>query len=945
MQPSKQLESVISHQIEVMQQQLDVLQGRGKHTVPAPGQPGERDGRQAARIETPASKRPKTGSALPPWRVAEVRARGLRPEQQRHLEDLITRYTAKTRQSKHLTQRYRPVLADNRASAGFRLSIKEMVYPIFGERAQGARTWDIDGNQYIDLTMGFGVNLFGHHPAFVMEALAQQMGKSMQLGLQTPLAGEAAALICELTGMERVTFCNTGTEAVMTALRLARTATGRHKVASFSMSYHGHFDGVLGEAQGGNEQPQAVPAAPGIPPHMVSDFIVLEYGNPHSLEIIRAHAHELAAVLVEPVQSRRPDLQPKAFLQQLRQLTLEENVPLIFDEMITGFRVHPGGVQAWWGIQADVATYGKIVGGGMPIGIIAGKAAYMDGIDGGVWAYGDASYPQANTTLFAGTFGKHPLAMATACAVLKEIKKQGLPLYEQLNQRTAYLAKTLNDYFEQEEMPIGIVHCASLFRFSYAIDLELLYYHLLDKGVYIWEGRNCFLSTAHTDADVAYVIQAIQESLQALRQGGFLPATSTRHLKTNGASPSQAAAATPHRALPDKLSFVKQPPLDYVLSPHEIEKRLLPSIEAWRVQPEVLAYRELLVELERLSLTYVVHACRDMGWSFYPQQRFSTVSMARQLGIGDTYHPLLVRLLEMFAEAGWLRQVAAQWEVILPPEAPDTPGLRARVNAMVETCPAAAAEVALLDRCATHLADVLQGRIDPLGLLFPEGDATLVTQVYQHSPGARCFNTLLQQTVTAALVRLPPERRVRILEMGAGTGAATAYVLPHLPAQQTDYVFSDIHPGFLAHAQTTFRAYPFVHYHVVDVEQPPEAQHIDGGQFDLVMAVNVLHATRDLRQVVRHIYQLLVPGGVLVCMEGTTKQRWLDLIFGLTAGWWRFADHALRPSYPLISTAQWQALLSANGFDDVVGLSPTRLPQEPQDTFSHTAVMVAKRRM
>jgi amino acid adenylation domain-containing protein len=501
---------------QLMSQQLEVLRG----TQSTEKELGKTE--QPIDLKNQLENTDNQPSPLPPWRVTEIRAKELSRQQQHHLQALIARYTQKTPKSKQLTQDYRPVLADSRASAGFRLSTKEMLYPIVGKRALGSKTWDVDGNEYIDITMGFGVNLFGHQPTFITEALEKQLKDNMQLGLQTPLAGEVAQLICELTGMERVTFCNSGTEAVMTALRLACTATGRYKIVQFAQSYHGHFDGTLGEPVSSND-PTAIPMTPGVKPNMVADVLVLDYGNPQSLEIIQAHANELAAVLVEPVQSRSPHIQPKAFLQQLRQLTLDAKIPLIFDEMITGFRIHLGGAQAWFGVQADIATYGKIVGGGMPIGVVAGKAAYMDGIDGGFWNYGDASYPQADTTFFAGTFCKHPLAMAASLAVLKEIKKQGPTLQAQLNQRTTRLVEHLNHYFEQENVPIRMVHFGSLFRFSYSGNLDLLYYHLLDKGVYVWEGRNCFLSTAHTDEDIDYLIQAVKDTIKALQEGGFLP--------------------------------------------------------------------------------------------------------------------------------------------------------------------------------------------------------------------------------------------------------------------------------------------------------------------------------------------------------------------------------------------------------------------------------------
>ena len=460
---------------------------------------------------------------VPYQKIQRETGGGLSERQKAHLASLIERYNARTPRSKEKTQANRTVLADNRASAGFRLSIKEMLYPIVGARSEGSRIWDIDGNEYLDLTMGFGAILFGHNPPFIMNALAEQMALGIQLGPQSHVVGDVSSLICELTGMQRVTFCNSGTEAVMTALRLARTATRRKRVALFAGSYHGTFDGVLASAKSLENDAQGIPVAPGVPAGLVEDVLVLEYGAQRSLQILHAHAHELAAVLVEPVQSRRPDLQPKEFLHELRDLTKAAGAALIFDEVITGFRVHPGGAQAWFGVSADLATYGKVIGGGMPIGVVAGSAQFMDGIDGGMWSYGDGSYPQAETTFFAGTFCKHPLTMAAAKAALERIKDDGPALQETLNQRTAELAEELNSYFEGDEVPIRVVKFGSLFRFHFSGNMDVFFYHLLEKGIYIWEGRNCFLSTAHTDADLDHLIAAVKESVAEMRAGGFLP--------------------------------------------------------------------------------------------------------------------------------------------------------------------------------------------------------------------------------------------------------------------------------------------------------------------------------------------------------------------------------------------------------------------------------------
>jgi glutamate-1-semialdehyde aminotransferase len=189
-------------------------------------------------------------------------------------------------------------LADTRAVVGFRLPWKELVCPIIAPRALGAKVWDVDGNEYIDLTMGFGVNLFGHSPAFITAALEEQLRQGIHIGPQSPLAGQVAQLVSELTGMERVTFCNTGSEAVMTALRLARAATRRTRFAVFAGSYHGNFEEVLLRAQAMDGRLQAVPIAPGIPAHLLKDVLVLEYDRPESLALLQAQAHELAAVLV-----------------------------------------------------------------------------------------------------------------------------------------------------------------------------------------------------------------------------------------------------------------------------------------------------------------------------------------------------------------------------------------------------------------------------------------------------------------------------------------------------------------------------------------------------------------------------------------------------------------------------------------------------------------------
>ncbi|MBV9107846.1 MAG: amino acid adenylation domain-containing protein, partial [Gemmatimonadetes bacterium] len=443
-----------------------------------------------------------------------------------YFAEFVRGYGARTRRSKEYAAEHRPALADNRAALNFRMATKELLYPIVGERSEGSRLWDLDGNEYVDFTIGFGVHFFGHRPRFILDAVEAQLERGLHLGPQSDLAGPVATLFRELTGMERVAFCNTGSEAVMTALRIARAATGRDRVVLFEGSYHGCFDGILAARAGGEGEPRSRPVAPGTTQGMVDDVVVLPYGSDETLAWIRAHAGELAAVLVEPVQSRDPEQHPVEFLRALREVTERAGTALVFDEMITGLRLEARGAQGFYGVDADLATYGKVIGGGFPLGVVAGRARWMDAVDGGQWSFGDASYPAADQTFFAGTFCKHPVTMAAALAVLRHLKERGPALYEELNARTARLVARLRALLEAERVPIRVVSCASLFQFRFAPRdpvVDLLFYHMIERGIYIWEGRACFVSTAHTDADCDRLVDALRDSIHGLRRGGFFP--------------------------------------------------------------------------------------------------------------------------------------------------------------------------------------------------------------------------------------------------------------------------------------------------------------------------------------------------------------------------------------------------------------------------------------
>ncbi|TVX93370.1 type I polyketide synthase [Paenibacillus agilis] len=442
-----------------------------------------------------------------------------------YIRNIEKKYTNYTKKSKSNIQKYRKVYANNRNVAGFRPVMKEMIYQIVADTGQGSKLRDIDGNNIVDLTMGFGVNLLGHNPSFINQALTEELGRGMPLGPMGRLAGTVAEQISQLTGVERVAFYNSGTEANMVAVRIARASTGKKKIVTFAGSYHGTYDGLLGLSSIGDDgNLTTIPLAPGIMDSVVSDLVMLNYNQEASLEFIRNNAHDIAGVLVETVQSRRPDVQPKEFLKTLRQITEDNGIALIFDEIITGFRIGPGGAQEYFDIKADIVTYGKVLGGGMPIGVVSGKSEFMDCIDGGMWSFGDTSVPPCENkrTFVAGTFSHHPLAMAAAHASLTYITENKDTLYDKLNRRTTDFAYRVNAYFEANHVPIKVVHFGSLFRFVFRGDFEIFFFGLLEKGVYVWEGRNCFFSTEHTDEDIEYIFNAIKKTIEEMAHFGYL---------------------------------------------------------------------------------------------------------------------------------------------------------------------------------------------------------------------------------------------------------------------------------------------------------------------------------------------------------------------------------------------------------------------------------------
>ncbi|MGA2188767.1 MAG: amino acid adenylation domain-containing protein [Steroidobacteraceae bacterium] len=553
--PASGVEGIFRDQLQAMSQlinrQFEMLQGLGSASVPAVAAPAA----PAAQPPTvqPAAAATSGGAAQPSrfavfapvHKSADV---GITGAQRQHIDALIGRYTKKTKGSQQFTQAHRRALADPRAAAGFRSEWKDMVYPIVVATAGGSKLVDIDGNQYIDLVNGFGQTALGHSPPFVVQAVKEQLDRGFAIGPQADLAGKVADLFCEITGNERMTFCNTGSEAVMAAMRIARTVTGRQKIVIFNGDYHGQFDEVLVKGvQRSGAEPRSVPVAPGIPGSAVENMIVLEYGSAQTLQWIRDNADDLAAVIVEPVQSRHADLQPFDFLREVRAVTAASGTAFVMDEVVTGFRVHPGGMQAVIGIRADLATYGKVVGGGLPIGVLAGTSKFMDALDGGQWRFGDDSIPEAGVTFFAGTFVRHPLVLAAAWAVLNHLKDNGPALQETLTRKTQRLVERLRALFALHGLNSKIESYSSWFFFHLHNEsplAALLFYHLRERGIHIQDGFPCFLTTAHSDADFERIYAAFEESLDALQTAGIVgPARESAEAAAAQAAPGAAAAS------------------------------------------------------------------------------------------------------------------------------------------------------------------------------------------------------------------------------------------------------------------------------------------------------------------------------------------------------------------------------------------------------------------
>ena len=383
--------------------------------------------------------------------------------------------------------------------------------PRFLSRGKGSRVWDVDGNEFVDLVCSWGPLILGHcHPA-VEEAVLAAARRGLSFGANTEAEVELAELVCRMTGIEMVRMVNSGTEAVMSALRLARGATGRSKLINFAGCYHGHCDARLVKA-GSGALTGGAPDSAGVPAELAGDTLTAQYNDLASVRrLLDANPGQVAAIIVEPVAANMGVVPPQpGFLQGLRTLCDETVALLIFDEVITGFRLAPGGAQAYYGVRADLVTYGKIIGGGMPVGAYGGSRALLEQV------------APLGPVYQAGTLSGNPVAMAAGLAQL-QILARTPEVYSELERRGALLEAGLRDALRR--VPVQVNRVGSVLTVFFTQEpvtgyaqarqadtgrFAQWYRGLLARGIYAAPSQfeAMFLSAAHTDAEIGRILQA-----------------------------------------------------------------------------------------------------------------------------------------------------------------------------------------------------------------------------------------------------------------------------------------------------------------------------------------------------------------------------------------------------------------------------------------------------
>jgi acyl transferase domain-containing protein/NADP-dependent 3-hydroxy acid dehydrogenase YdfG/acyl carrier protein len=324
---------------------------------------------------------------------------------------------------------------------------------------------------------------------------------------------------------------------------------------------------------------------------------------------------------------------------------------------------------------------------------------------------------------------------------------------------------------------------------------------------------------------------------------------------------------------------------------------------------------ELGVQLDRLTLLHIAEALRSLGFDDTPGRRFDLEVEGARLGVASRHVRTFRKIVDLLVDNGICARdgdCAATISERLPVEAADP-----FYPSLIERFDPASGELRLLRRCGGSLAEALCDRVDPAALLFPDGSFEDARRLYDDAPSARTLNGTLAAALRAAVEAAPADTRLRVLEIGAGTGATSAAILEALPPGSVDYTFTDVSPVFLQRAAERFSHVQGMRFGLLDIEQDPASQGFAAGEYDIVLAANAIHATRDLRASVRHASTLLARGGWLALIEGVADDPWVELTFGLTTGWRRYEDLDLRPSSPLIDREGWKALLADEAFDNV----------------------------
>ena len=393
--------------------------------------------------------------------------------------------------------------------------------PFFTERAEGCRLFTADGASLIDYVCTWGPAIHGHNPPQIREAVARALEAGTSFGTPNPYEVDMAERIIDMVpSIERVRMCNSGTEATMSAIRLARGFTGRDKVVKFAGCYHGHVDSLLVKA-GSGALTFGNPDSAGVPEAFARETVVLPFNDEAALrEAFVTHGPNIAAVILEPYPANCGLIPPKeGYLQFLRDLCTEQGSILIFDEVMTGFRIAPGGVQEKEGITPDLTALGKIIGGGLPVGAFGGRADIMSCLapEGPVYQ--------------AGTLSGNPLAMAAGIAALKMLETPGL--YDDLASAGLRVDSALRDTAEEKGIPLQVPQRGSMFamfftenpveNFDQAIasnadHFKAIFRHALDNGVYLAPSafETCFISTTHDDNAIMRTIEVLADAIKAL---------------------------------------------------------------------------------------------------------------------------------------------------------------------------------------------------------------------------------------------------------------------------------------------------------------------------------------------------------------------------------------------------------------------------------------------